>query len=114
MVIIQRQQRTVAELKLRYSDYSAWEVLTALVKDFGMRARTFMWCGELYTVKGALADIPSYLLDMQGTDFGVVRFYGGPVGRAKWYNGTILTMLCDAALFEMYSRKMVAGQRLSS
>lgn len=114
MVIIRPQAKTAAELKLFYGHWSAQGILTILAKDYGMWAKTFMWGGEIFTVKGALVNIPSYLLDVRGGDFGVIRFYGGPIAKAKYYNGTILTMLCDAVLFEMYSHGMVAEQRLMS
>jgi hypothetical protein len=112
MVIIRTRKKTVAELKLWYKDYSAREALAILAEDFGMGFKTFMWFGEVYTVERALTTIPDYLLDMYCGAFGIVRFMGGPLGKTKWYNGTVLTMLCDAALFEAYARSMTAEQRL--
>lgn len=62
-----------------------------------------MWSGEFYTVGQALATIPDYLLSMPCGAFGIIRFMGGPLGKTKWYNGTVRTMLCDAALFESHT-----------
>lgn len=111
MVVIRRRKKTVTELKLWYKHYSARSALAILADDFGMRFKTFMWFGEIYTIEKAWTDIPDYLLDMHCGTFGVVRFMGGPPGKTKWYSGTVLTMLCDAALFEAYAYNMTAEQR---
>jgi len=34
-----------------------------------------------------------------------VRFYGGPPSTGGWFNGTVLTVLCDAVLFEEHNKE---------
>ncbi len=112
MVIIRRQKKTVTELRLWYKNYSARSAFAKLAEDYDMGAKTFVWFGQLYTVARALTDVPDYLLDICCDDFGVIRFFGGPLGKTGWYEGTVLTMLCDAALFEMYAADMPLEQRM--
>lgn len=99
-----RQSKSAAGLKLWYRHCSARTALSILIEDYGMRARTFMWSTKLYTVERALTNIPYYLIDMPCGQFGVIRFFGGPPGHAKWYEGTLLTMLCDTVLFKTHAR----------
>lgn len=112
MVIIRRRKKTATELKLWYKNHSARLAFTMLLEDWGMGTKTFMWSGQLYTVARALKDVPDYLLDIRCDDFGVIRFFGGPLGKSKWYEGTVLTMLCDAVLFEMYAAYMPSEKRM--
>ncbi len=112
MVIIRRRKKSVAELKLWHKTCSSRSVLGTLLEDYGMGAKAFVWDGQLYTVERALKDVPDYLLDMRCDDFGVIRFFGGPPGNPGWYEGTLLTMLCDAILFEAYSFDMPLEKRM--
>ncbi len=112
MVIIRRQKKFIAELKLGYKTCSSRWALRTLLEDYGLQAKAFVWDGQLYTVAGALESVPDYLLDMWCDDFGVLRFFGGPPGNPGWYEGTLLTMLCDVILYEAYASDMTLEKRL--
>lgn len=101
-------------MKMWYGDTSTRGALTILVEDHNMQYRRFLWGGSDYTVKAALTDIPPYLLDMRCGDFATIRFYGGPPGMPRWFNGSMLSMLCDASLFEFYTHTMTPEQQLMS
>ena len=66
----------------------------------GAKNATFFWDGKLWTVDEALKGLEEDLLEMSCSGLGVIRFYGGPPGCPKWYDGTILSMVCDMILFE--------------
>lgn len=53
----------------------------------------------MWTANQALDTWEDWLLKMECGTFGVIRFYGGPPEGGKWYDGTVLSMLCDLILF---------------
>jgi hypothetical protein len=64
----------------------------------GAEAKCFFWSDQMWTASQALDVWEDYLLEVKCSEFGVVRFYGGPPKQGKWYNGTMLSMLCDLFL----------------
>jgi hypothetical protein len=89
--------------KYQLKGLSARAALVCLMQQYGLHKKTFVWQAGFYTVEGALKQIDDYLLDIECGKFGIIRFYGGPPGCAKWFDGTLLTMLSDAAMFESHS-----------
>jgi hypothetical protein len=105
--------KDVPALKNQLKGLSARGAFVTLAQRYGMADKTFIWDGQLYTVRTALADLPDYLLDMNCGDFGIVRFFGGPPKKGQWFDGTVLTMLCDAVLFEENTNTMTEAQKLA-
>lgn len=99
-------------IKHQLKGLSARGAFVCLMQQHKLHKKTFMWQGELYTVETALEIIPDYLLDIKCGKFGIIRFYGGPPGRAKWFDGTVLTMLCDATMFENHNTGLMPAQKL--
>jgi hypothetical protein len=114
MVIVKKHKMTdIPTLKRQFTELTARGALVTLVQRYGMAAKNFVWNGQLYTVDTALKQLPDYLLDMKCGDFGIVRFFGGPPKAGNWFDGTVLTMLCDAVLFEGSTEEMPEGQKLA-
>lgn len=103
----------IPTLKRQFAGLSARGALVTMAQRYGMAAKTFVWSGQLYTVDMALEQLPDYLLDMKCGDFGIVRFFGGPPKAGRWFDGTVLTMLCDAVLFENSTNEMTEAQKLA-
>ncbi len=70
--------------------------------------KLFYFDAKTYTPKTALETWETCLLGMDCGKLGVIRFYGGPPGEGKWYDGTMLSMLCDMVLFDKYSKDYTA------
>ena len=101
-------------LKNQLKDLSARSALATLVERYHMSTKSFIFSGELYTVRSAISEIPEWLLEMPCGGFGALRFFGGPPGAAMWYEGTILTMLCDAVLFDENTRDLTCSELIAS
>lgn len=111
MVILRPEKYTdVATLKYQLGGLSARGALVCLAQKHGKAQTTFVWFSQLYTVTQALENVSDYLLDMRCGDFGVIRFFGGPPRNGKWFDGTLLTMLCDAVMFENHTAGMTEAQ----
>jgi hypothetical protein len=104
----------IDNLKKQLEGLSARAALATLVERYRMSTKSFIFSGELYTIRSALTDIPEWLLDMPCGGFGSLRFYGGPPGAATWYEGSILTMLCDAVLFDENTKNLTCSELISS
>lgn len=113
MVIIRKPKVTKPHtVKHQLKGLSTRGAFVCLMQQYSLHKKTFMWQGKLYTVESALKQIPDYLLNIQCDKFGVVRFYGGPPGNATWFDGTVLTMLCDATMFENHTTTLTPAQKL--
>lgn len=95
---------TPADLKYKYCQLSAGAALLMLSSKFHSGYKKFFWAGESWTVRRALEGIDDYILSMPCGSFGVLRFLGGPPGRCRNMKGTLLTLLCDEALFHHYTK----------
>ncbi|MHC4301196.1 MAG: hypothetical protein ACYS7Y_28340 [Planctomycetota bacterium] len=95
---------TPADLKYKYCQYSAGAALQVLRDKFHSGFKKFFWAGHSLDVRQALEEIDDYLLSMPCGSFGVISFLGGPPGRCRTMQGTLLTLLCDEALFHHYTR----------
>jgi hypothetical protein len=76
--------------------------------------KIFMWGAQEWTPKQAGAEWEPGLMNMGCEDFGVIRFYGGPPGEARWYAGSILSMLCDLILFDESTKGWTDSERIAS
>lgn len=115
MVVVRRHKMTkdVPALKNQLKGLSARGALVTLAQRYGMSNKSFIWDGQLYTVASALTALPDWLLDIKCNEFGVIRFFGGPPKAGRWFDGTILTMLCDAVLFEENTDNLTEAQKLA-
>jgi len=113
MVIVRKHKMTdIPTLKKQFAGLSARGAFMTMAQRYGMATKTFIWSGQFYTVDTILKQLPDYLLDMKCGDFGIVRFFGGPPKAGRWFDGTVLTMLCDAVLFENSTNEMTEAQKL--
>jgi len=78
----------------------------------GAGHKCFFWGGQMWTANQALEVWEDYLLNMNCGIFGIVRFYGGPPKNSKWYDGTVLSMLCDLILFKENTENWSLVERL--
>jgi hypothetical protein len=76
--------------------------------------KLFYWSGQMWTPAQALAEWDTSLQSMKSGKFGVVRFYGGPPTKCDWYDGTILSMLCDTMLFDEHTKDWSTKEILAS
>lgn len=88
----------VEALKNQMRGLSTDFALTWLIQR-RLHQATFFWDGKLWTVEEAKKQWEKEIQEMRCGEVGVIRFYGGPPGKATWYDGTILSMLCDTILF---------------
>ena len=101
---------TIDEMKSDLSEFSVKFALQNIIKKGG-GDKLFYFDSKTYTPSIALAGWEPFLLDMDCGKMGVIRFYGGPPREGKWYNGTVLTMLCDLILFDKFGfENSVEGQ----
>ena len=84
------------------------------IRQKGASAKCFFWNGQMWTPAQALSTWDKYLLEMHCESFGIVRFFGGPPGRGAWYDGTILSILCDLILFDENTQGWAAEEKLSA
>jgi len=103
---------SITTLKMQFAGLSVRGALVTLAQRYRSANKNFIWGSQLYTVRSALEDLPDYLLNMKCAGFGVVRFFGGPPNRGGWYDGTLLTIMCDSALFELSTAGMAEIQKL--
>jgi hypothetical protein len=80
----------------------------------GAGTKCFIWAGQMWTSEQAKREWEDDLLEMACGKLGVIRFYGGPPGNGGWFDGTILSMLCDLILFDENTEGWTASERLSA
>ena len=76
--------------------------------------KIFTWGAREWTPKSAGAEWEPELMHMGCEDFGVVRFFGGPPREARWYAGSVLSMLCDLILFDESTKDWSESERIAS
>jgi hypothetical protein len=76
--------------------------------------KVFLWGGQMWTPKQAGVEWEPELMHQSCAEFGVVRFFGGPPKDAQWYDGTILSMLCDLILFEESTKGWSNSEKIAS
>lgn len=102
----------VETLKNQMKGLSTEFALTWLTQK-GLNQSTFFWDGKLWTVEKAKKEWEKDIQEMPCGEVGVLRFYGGPPGKADWYDGTILSMLCDIILFNERTAGLTRDAKLS-
>lgn len=105
--------KKIDTLKKQLAAMSTECALLCLIQK-GAGGKCFYWSGQMWTPKQAKDNWENYLLQMICSEFGVVRFYGGPPSKGSWYNGTILSMLCDLILFDENTQNWSASEKLSA
>ena len=85
-------------LKLQLKAMTTRAALLVLIQK-GRGDIILYWDSQRFTPKSLLR-IENILLCLPCGDFGTVRFYGGPPKQGKWFDGSILTLLCDCFLFD--------------
>ena len=103
--------RKVDELKEQLASVSTDHALLCIIHRGG---GTFIWDGLMWNADSAREKWDACLLEMSCSEFGVIRFFGGPPGAGKWHDGTILSMLCDLILFDENTREWSAEAKLSA
>ena len=98
MVVIMKPANLQA-LMLQLEGLSVKHALITLIKRY-RRGNMIVNIGtRSMSLQRLLMDSTTWMLSGKCGDF-EIRFYGGPPGKARWFNGTLLTLLCDAVLFE--------------
>ena len=92
----------INEMKAGLGAFSVRFALQNIIRKGGGN-KLFYFDSGTYTPRTALAGWEKCLLNMDCGKLGVIRFYGGPPGEGKWYNGTVLSMLCDLVLFDKFN-----------
>lgn len=100
-------------LKKQLAGLSTEAALLCLIQK-GAGAKCFFWAGQMWTPGQAKDTWEKDLLEMTCDKLGVLRFYGGPPKAGGWYDGTILSMLCDLILFDENTEDWSSAERLSA
>ena len=100
----------IRELKAELSEFSVKFALQNIIRK-GAGNKIFHFDGSVLTPSLALEKWEDYLLNIACGKFGTIRFYGGPPGEGKWYNGTVLSMLCDLILFDKFSSEKFSFEK---
>ncbi len=100
-------------LKKQLGGMSTECALLCLIQK-GAGEKCFFWGGRMWTPEQAKSNLEDCLLQMQCGLMGVIRFYGGPPGKGSWYDGTILSMLCDLILFDENTNDWSTSEKLSA
>lgn len=82
------------------ADLSAGQAFRCLA-DLGRGAELFVCSGMWYSADEAIRSWANRALATPCPQVGPLRFVGGPAGRV-YYDGTLLTFLCDAELRELF------------
>ena len=93
-------------LKNQLENLTAVAAFDTLIQHFGRGNQTFLFNSTQHTVGDAHKDFQACELTMRCSDFGYINFFGGPPHKGRWLRGTLLTMLCDAVLFEKHSKHL--------
>lgn len=104
--------KKIQDLKKQLAAMSTSTALLCLIQK-GAGTKNFLWGGQLWTVEQAKRKFEDHIQDMPCGEVGVLRFFGGPPGKAQWHDGSVLSMLCDLILFNENTDHLTAAQRLS-
>ena len=102
----------IVNLKNQMKGLSTEFALTWLIQK-RLSQSTFFWDGKLWTVGEAKKEWEKEIKEMPCGEVGVIRFYGGPPNKADWYDGTILSMVCDIILFNERTAGLSQDAKLS-
>ncbi len=105
--------KKITDLKKQLTAMSTEAALLCIIQEYS-GIKNFIWDGQLWTVEKASKKLEKDLLTMPCGDFGVIRFYGGPPGNGRWYDGTILSMLCDMILFNENTLHLTTAEKLGA
>jgi hypothetical protein len=101
----------IETLKNQLKGLSTEFALTWMLQK-GVNQKTFFWDGEQWTVERAKKQWEKALQEMKCSELGILRFYGGPPGKADWYDGTVLSMVCDMILFAENTVGLTENEKL--
>lgn len=76
--------------------------------------KVFFWGGQMWTPVAARGQWETELLRLSCSEFGVIRFFGGPPTKAMWHDGSILSMLCDLILFDECTKGWSNSEKIAS
>ena len=105
--------RNIDTLKKQLAAMSTETALLCLMQK-GAGSKCFIWAGQMWTPVQARREWEEDLLNMRCDGLGVIRFYGGPPKAGGWYDGTILSMLCDLLLFDKHTKGWSSSELLSA
>jgi len=108
-----KTMQKIDTLKKQLAGLSTECALLCLIQK-GAESKCFFWAGQMWTAKQAKDAWERDLLEMTCGRLGVIRFYGGPPKASGWYDGTILSMLCDLILFDENTEGWSTSERLSA
>jgi hypothetical protein len=102
----------ITTLKRQVANLTTDNALLCIIQKGG-GGKSFLWAGQLWTASQARKEWESCLLEMACSKLGVIRFFGGPPKAATWYDGTVLSMLCDLILFDEKTKALSLEEKLS-
>ncbi len=102
----------ITTLKKQLANLSAGDALLCIVQK-GAGGKSFFWGGRFWTADQAQKEWEPYLLKMCCSEVGVLHFFGGPPGATCWYEGSVLSMLCDLILFDDKTQHLSLAEKLS-
>lgn len=105
--------KKITDLKKQLSAMSTATALMCIIQKYA-GTKNFIWGGQLWSVERAKREWEEDLLDMPCGELGVVRFFGGPPGSGQWYDGTILSILCDLILFSENTKHLTAAEKIGA
>lgn len=103
----------ISILKEQLGSLSVKSALLCIIQK-GAGNKCFFWGDRMWTAVQAKDTWENYLLEMPCDEFGIVRFFGGPPTKGKWYNGTIFSILCDLILFNANTQNWSTSEILSA
>ncbi|MHC4188401.1 MAG: hypothetical protein ACYSUB_01775 [Planctomycetota bacterium] len=105
--------REINALKRQLSGLSTRCALICIIQKGG-GDKQFIWAGKLWTPNQAYETLEEDILEIGCGSMGVLRFFGGPPGKGGWFDGTMLSMLCDLILFDEKTQNWTASEKLSA
>lgn len=100
----------INKLKADLGAFSTKFALQSIIRK-GCGDKRFYFDSKAYTPRTALASWEKCLLGVDCGKLGIIRFYGGPPREGKWYDGTMLSMLCDLILFDKFGSEENAEEQ---
>jgi len=98
-------------LKKQLRGLTTRAAIVTLTDKYHRAKMTIVFDSQMYTLKTLAEELEDCLLDMPCGEFGILRFWGGPPGEGEWHDGTMLTMLCDAILFEEHTQHLSEAEK---
>lgn len=114
MIKVRRKtMQQIDSLKKQLGGMSTNAALLCLIQK-GAGHKCFFWAGQMWTAEQAEREWEGDLQEMGCGKLGVLRFYGGPPRNGNWYDGTLLTMLCDLLLFDENTEGWSSSEKISA